>query len=296
MIINNATLTALRVSFNLSFTMGLGKAPRVTDPFVTPVPASTKVETFGFLGDFPIFKKWVGPKQIKALEERAYSITVDDYEVTVAVHKNKIKDDNLGLYPSMLEGIGQDAGYLRDRLCLDALKAGHTSTGYDGQFFFDSDHVINGVTFSNINTAGTVEPWYLMDLSKPLKPIIYVDREKPNFVSNVNANGQNDHLFNLGEYLFGGEARGAAGYSYWQTSYRSTATLNAANYEAAKQIMSSYTDDNGEKLGIVPTHIVVGTSNLAAAQKLFEAQNLAGGESNIYWKKLIIIDASSRLP
>lgn len=295
MIINNAVLQALRTGFQTQFKAGLGRAPLVTAPFVTVVNSTTKTETYGWLSDFPIFRKWVGAKVAKAMEERAYTLVNDDYEVTIVIHKHKIEDDNLGLYGPMLEGIGQDAGMLRDRLCLDALKNGNTSLCYDGQYFFDTDHVINGTTFSNNNTAATVEPWYLMDLSKPLKPIIFQNRKSPMFVSNVSAGGNNDHLFDTGEYKFGGEARGAAGYSYWQTSYRSTATLSATNYEAAKAIMQSYTDDNGERLGIMPTHIVVGSSNLSAAQKLFEAQNLAGGESNIHYKKLTVIDASSRL-
>lgn len=296
MIIDNANLRNLRTGFQTRFQAGLGRAPRITDPFVTEVASTTKTETYGWLGDFPIFRKWVGQKVVKALEERSYQLTNDDYEVTVAIHKHKLEDDNLGLYGPMLEGIGQDAAYLRDRLCLDALKAGHTSLCYDGQYFFDTDHVINGATVSNSNTAATVNPWYLMDLSKPLKPIIFQNRKSPIFVSNVSHLAANDHLFETGEYKFGGEARGAAGYSYWQTSYRSTATLNATNYEAARAAMAALTDDNGEPLGIKPTHIVVGNTNLAAARTLFEAQNEAGGASNIYWKTLTVIDGSSRLP
>ncbi len=296
MIINNASLQNLRTGFQTRFKAGLGSAPDITEPFVTPVPSTTLMETYGWLGDFPIFRKWVGAKRIKSIEERAYTLTNDDYEVTIGIHKNKIKDDNLGLYGPMMEGIGRDAAKLRPRLVLDALKAGNTSVCYDGQYFFDTDHVINGVTFANNDTSASVNAWYLMDLSQPLKPIIYQNREDPHFVSNVSAEGANDHLFATGEYLFGGEARGAAGYSFWQTSYRSTATLNAANYEAAKQAMASYTDDNGELLGIKPTHIVVGATNLAAAKTLFTIQNNAAGAGNIYYNELSIIDGSLRLP
>lgn len=296
MLINNATLQALRTGYQTKFQAGLGSAPDMTAPFVTPVSSTTKTETYGWLGDFPIFRKWVGAKRIKSLEERAYQLTNDDYEVSIGIHKFKIADDNLGLYGPIMEGIGRDAAKLRPRLVLDALKAGNTTACYDGQYFFDVDHVINGTTFANNDTSATVNAWYLMDLSHPLKPIIYQDRMAPQFVSNVNGNGNNDHLFATGEFLFGGEARGAAGYSYWQTSYRSTATLNAANYEAAKQVMATYTDDNGEPLGIKPTHIVVGNTNLAAAKNLFAIQNNAAGAGNIYFQELSIIDGSLRLP
>lgn len=299
MLINNSTLQALRTGFNTNFQAGLGAAADITEPFITIVPSTTKLETYGFLGDFPIFRKWVGAKRLKSMEEKAYQLANDDYEVSIEVHKFKIMDDNLGLYGPIMTGIGTDAGRLRPRLVLDALKNGHLSVPaslcYDGLPFFSNAHVVNGVTFSNSDTTAAVNPWYLMDLRHPLKPIIYQNRMSPIFVSNVNGNGNNDHLFDTGMYKFGGEARGAAGYSYWQTCYRSTATLNAANYEAAKQAMASITDDNGEPLGLVPTHIVIGATNKAAAKTLFSIQNNAAGAGNIYYQDVEIIDGSLRL-
>ncbi|CAL4866725.1 hypothetical protein MMA231_00969 [Asticcacaulis sp. MM231] len=237
----------------------------------------------------PIFRKWIGEKRVKSLEEKAYQLVNDDYEMTIGIHKNKIRDDNLGLYGPMFQGWGQEAGALKDRLIFDALKNGHLNTCYDGQFFFDTDHVINGVTFANTDADTTVQPWFLMDLSKPMKPILYQTRQEADF--NMVTDPTDSHVFKTGEYLAGAEARGGAGYTYWQLAYRSRKTLNAANYEIAKQAMASWTDDNGENLGIKPTHIVVGTSNAAAAKNLFKKQNLAGGESNTYDGELQIIEA-----
>lgn len=295
MIVTNQNLQNLRTGFQTTFQQGLGKAANVSAPMVTVVNSSTKTETYGFLSDFPIFRKWLGEKRAKSLRERAYQLVNEDYEVTVTIHKHQIEDDSLGLYGPMLSGIGEDAANMRDRLVFDALKAGNVTVCYDGQYFFDTDHVVNGVTISNNNTANAVQPWYLLDLSKPLKPILFQNRKAPIFVSNVNSGGMNDHLFDTGEYKFGGEARAGVGYTYPQLAYRSTATLNAANYKLAKEAMASWIDDNGEPLGIVPTHIVVGTSNEVAARELFAKSALAGGEGNIYDKELIIIKAP-RLP
>ncbi len=296
MIITNATIQALRTTFSKLFQNGLGRAATVTGPFVTEVPSTTLVATYGFLGDFPIFKQWIGQKQAKALQEKVYQLQNDDFEVTLTIHKNKIEDDNLGLYPNMMEGIGQDAGYLKDRLCLAALMNGTSALCYDGQNYFDTDHVINGVTFANNDTTATAEPIYFMDLSKPLKPILYQNRKAPFFLTNINAEGTNDHLFNTGEYKFGGEARGAAGYTYWQLAYRSTQPLTAATWVAIRTWANSLTTDNGTPLGIKFTHVVTGASQLSACKQLFEAQNEAGGASNIYWKEVTVIDASAQLP
>jgi len=293
MIITVAALEALRTGFKTNFQAGLGTAGAVAEQISTEVPSTTKIETYGFLGDMPIFRKWLGEKRIKSMQEKAYQLQNDDFEATLGIHKNKIADDNLGLYGPIVTGWGQEAGNLKDRLCFDALKVGHQSLCYDGQYFFDTDHVVNGVTYSNIDTTGAVQPWYLMCLSKPLKPILYQKRQAPSF--DMITDPKSDHVFKTGEYLMGAEARGGAGYTYWQLAYRSTATLNAANYELAKQAMYAVTNDEGEPLAIRPTHIVVGSSNQSAAKALFAKPNLVGGESNTYDKELVIIEAP-RLP
>ncbi|MDP2548488.1 Mu-like prophage major head subunit gpT family protein [Oceanobacter sp. 4_MG-2023] len=56
--------------------------------------------------------------------------------------------------------------------------------------------------------------WYLLDTTKPVKPFIFQQREKPVMMSLTDITS--DHVFSLGEFLFGCEARGAAGYGFWQ--------------------------------------------------------------------------------
>ncbi|WCW43000.1 Mu-like prophage major head subunit gpT family protein [Pseudomonas aeruginosa] len=64
--------------------------------------------------------------------------------------------------------------------------------------------------------------WFLLDTTKPVKPFIYQPRKKPVFVSQVNLDS--DDVFNLRKLKFGAEARGAAGYGFWQLAYGSTGT------------------------------------------------------------------------
>lgn len=56
--------------------------------------------------------------------------------------------------------------------------------------------------------------WYLLDTTKPILPFIFQDREKPQMMALTDITS--DHVFNLGEFLFSCEARGAAGYGFWQ--------------------------------------------------------------------------------
>ncbi|QQQ19678.1 Mu-like prophage major head subunit gpT family protein [Brevundimonas vitis] len=291
MIITQTALQALRTGFNTQFQNGLATAAPVSDPMVTTVTSATKVETYGFLGDLPVFRKWLGEKRIRSLAEKAYALTNEDFEATLGIHKTKIEDDNLGLYGPIVSGWGKDAGQLKDRLAFDALRDGHIRPCYDGQNFFDTDHPVDfaGAPTTNMSGAGAVQPWFLVDLSKPLKPILYQNRKAPQF--EMVTDPKDSHVFKTGEYLMGGEARGAAGYTLWQLAHRSTAALDAASYVAAYNAMAGLVNDEGEPLEIRPTHIIVGHSNRAAAKTLFQAQNKAGGESNIYFQDVAIIDA-----
>lgn len=291
MLISQTSLQALRTGFNALFNSGLKLAAPVSEPLVTTVNSATKVETYGFLGDLPVFRKWLGEKRIRSLAEKAYTLTNEDFEATIGIHKTKIEDDNLGLYGPIVEGWGKDAGQLKDSLSFDALKYGHERPCFDGQNYFDTEHPMGPEDTPTANMSGNdaVEPWFLVDLSKPLKPILYQNRKAPQFA--MVTDPQDSHVFKTGEYLMGGEARGAAGYTLWQLAHRCTAALTAENYAAAKAEMAALTNDEGEPLGIKPTHIVFGSSNSAAAKTLFAAQNKAGGESNIYFNELQLIEA-----
>jgi phage major head subunit gpT-like protein len=284
-----ATLEALRTGFKSDFQKGLTKATPQYEAFSTPVTSSTKLETYGFLGDFPIFREWIGEKRIKSVEEKAYQLINRNFEVTRGIHKNKIADDNLGLYGPLVNGWGDTAGQLMDRLAFEALEKGHVSPCYDGQNYFDTDHPVGAGVVSNMSGDGSREPWFLIDASQALKPVLMQTRQAPTFTMIVNP--ESEHVFKTGEFLMGAEARAAAGYTFWQLAHRCTGPINEANYVAACQAMEALTDDEGEPLGLKPTHIIVGISNKSAARNLFKKMNLAGGESNIYFEDVEILEA-----
>lgn len=62
--------------------------------------------------------------------------------------------------------------------------------------------------------------WFLLDTTQVLKPFFYQKRKAPVFVKQVDTDS--DNVFMRGEYRFGVEARGAAGYGLWQQAYGST--------------------------------------------------------------------------
>lgn len=291
--ITQALLNNLRTGFKTDFQRGLDKVEPTFMRFSTKVNSTTKIETYGWLGDFPRFRKWVGAKVIKRMKEKAYRLVNDDYEVTRGIKKRDIEDDNLGLWGPQIEGWGEEAQALPDRLAYDALANGHQAECYDGQNFFDDEHPMADGTASNISAAGGSQPWYVLVTKKSLKPILIQEREKPHF--HMVTSMEDSRVFETGEYLAGGEARYGAGYTYWQLAYRSTQTLNAANYEAAVAAIMAFTDDEGEPLELRPDLVIAGRSNRVALKQLFDAQLINAGESNIYYKDVEYL-VSQRLP
>lgn len=294
-VVTQALLDALRVTFSKAFEQGKTEAQIVGEFMSTPIPSSTAINTYGFLGDLPIFRKWVGEKRIKQVIEKVYQLINDDYEATLGIKRTQVEDDQIGLYPAMFQGWGREGKQWMDRLRFQALALGHTLPCFDGQNFFDDEHPSfdeAGSTWSNIDATAGGEPWYLLDCSQPLKPLISQERKAPYFwwINDL----MDSEVAKTGIMMAYGEARGAVGYTLPFLAYRSTRVLNAANYILARDAMKGFKDDNDEPRGIRPTHLVVGVSNQQKAKDTFKP-NLTNGESNTLAGEVIIVEAD-RLP
>lgn len=62
--------------------------------------------------------------------------------------------------------------------------------------------------------------WYLFDVTKPVKPLVYQERKKPVFVEQTNM--ESDDVFLNKKFKFGAEARSNGGYGFWQMGFGST--------------------------------------------------------------------------
>lgn len=62
--------------------------------------------------------------------------------------------------------------------------------------------------------------WFLHVTNRPVKPFVYQERKKPEFVQQTTA--ESDSVFMRKKFRFGTEARAAGGYGLWQLSYGST--------------------------------------------------------------------------
>ena len=178
--INRAILEQFYFSVSAAFMDGLGTAESQYEKIAMTVPSSTKENVYPWLGTLPSMQKWAGDRIIRNLKAHKYSIENEKFEMTIAVKRDDIEDDQVDIYAPMFLDMGAHARLHPNHLVFGALKKGHELACYDGQYFFDADHPVNGKSVSNSITAssGAVAPWFLMCTTRPVKPIIFQKRRE----------------------------------------------------------------------------------------------------------------------
>ncbi len=281
--ITGATLRTLGIGFKTNFQTGFKGVEPSWQTIATLVPSTTAENDYGWLGDWPNLREWIGDRVVKQLAAGSYTLRNRKFESTVGVKADHISDDNLGIYAPRFAAMGEAAAKFPDQLVWSLLTAGFDTLCYDGQNFFDTDHPVvdpdtgKEVSVSNMQ-AGAETPWFLLDTTRSLKPLIYQEREKPGFVAKEDPN-TSDHVFMKDEFLYGTKARGNAGFGFWQMAFGSKAEMTEANLDAAYDFMTTQTNDEGNPLGVKPNLLVVGGTNRKKAQDLLK-EFKPGGETN----------------
>lgn len=283
--ITNPTLAALAQGFNAAFQQGFDSVASTYEQVAMVVPSTADAENYGWMKDLPGMREWVGQRVIHNLEATSAQLKNKRYEHTIGVLEDNIKDDKLGIYKTIFSQQGEIVARHPDDLVWGLLPVGFTTKGFDGQYFFDTDHAGYDrnkaqVSWSNVQ-AGAGAPWFLMDLSRNfMKPLIFQLREPVKFVPKNRQ--EDDNVFMEGTYLFGASGRYVAGFGFHQLAYGSKAALDATNYEAARTALAGQFRPDGSPLGVKATHLVCGSSNEAKARTLLVKERLANGEDNIW--------------
>jgi phage major head subunit gpT-like protein len=283
MIVSSDNLNKLRSGFSGAYKRGLGAASSMYSKITTRVPSTTKEQTYGWLGKLPNVREWIGARIVQNISESDYKIREKPWELTIGVDRDDIETDNLGIYAPLFEEMGQSTGGFVDQLVFKLLKDGFATNCYDGQFFFDTDHPVldaAGALTSVANTdGGAGTPWFLLDVSRSLKPIILQERRP---FSDIVAKDRDtdDNVFSLNEFIYGTDARLNVGFGFWQFAWGSKQTLDPAHYETARAAISSMKGDFGRPLGLNGNLLVVPPSLEGAARRLLNSALVNGGESN----------------
>jgi phage major head subunit gpT-like protein len=287
-----AALQSLQQGFNAAFKMGLGSVKPSWQQVAMLIPSSAKTETYGWMKDLPGMREWIGQRQILNLEAAGAQLTNKHYEHTIGVNRNDIDDDQLGIYQPVFALQGEVVAAHPDSLVWGLLPTGFAVNGFDGQYFFDTDHVgytAAGAEASWSNTGGGAgAPWFLMDLSRSfMKPLIFQERKKAEFVPMNKSDDPN--VFMENKLLFGVDARYVAGFGFHQLAYGSKATLDAASFTAARLAIETQRKPDGSPSPVLATHLVCGPSRRAEAEAVLMKEFLAAGDSNTNYKAVNLI-------
>lgn len=286
-IVTSSLLTALMTGFRADFQQAQAATPTHWRDVATEVPSTSKSNTYGWLGQFPKLREWVGARVAKDMAASGYAVTNKTYESTVAVKRDDIEDDNVGVYRPLFAEMGRAAAAHPDELVFALLAAGFTTVCYDGQYFFDTDHPVypnvdgTGTAVSTSNYGGGAgTAWYLLDISRALKPLIFQNRRAAALQAMDRLDDEG--VFTNNEFRYGVDLRCNAGYGFWQMAYASKQTLDETNYAAARAAMQGFKADGNRPLGIAPGLLVVPPSLEGAARKLVEADTTSAGATNVW--------------
>lgn len=280
-IVNRDSLNAMYNGFKTAYNDAFAGVAPMWGKVATLVPSTSKAENYGWLGQFPQLREWIGDRQVKGIAASSYQIVNKKYEASIGVPRDDIEDDSYGILTPLFASMGQAAASHPDELVFPLLTAGWTNRGFDGQYFFDANHPVGAGVVSN-NGGGSGSAWFLLDTSRPLKPIIFQKRRDYALTSLTDV--KDEGVWMRDEYRYGVDARANVGYGFWQMAYGSKQTLDATNFNAAIAAMMAFRSDDGRPLGITPNLLVVAPANRAAGKALIEAETLASGASNTNFK------------
>lgn len=279
--IDEATMRNLLIGWKLVFNKGWAGADKIYDKIAMEVKSQGREEAYVWMRELPNVREWIGSRVVHMLAKDGFKIENRKFESTVRVKRTDIEDDKFGAYAPLFSELGRKGAEFPDELLAELIASGFTTPCYDGQNFFDADHPVgdpdNATSASNVQD-GAGPAWYLLDLSRDVRPFIFQNRI-PFELQRVDQS-TDEHVFLNDEYLYGLRGRMNMGFGLWQLAYASKADLTVPNYEAARAAMSGLRGENNRKLGIKPTHLVVPTELEGAGRRVLKTQLITGGESN----------------
>lgn len=116
---------------------GVGWVDQVSNLFNSDQPS----ETYEFLGQVPQMREWLGGRDAKSFNASNFEIVNKHYESTIQIAVKDARRDKTGQLRVRMADQAQRAQGHWAELLGALIVGGEAATCYDGQFFFDTDHV-----------------------------------------------------------------------------------------------------------------------------------------------------------
>ena len=97
-------------------------------------------ETYAWLGMSPAMAEWAGGRKAQDLREFSFSINNKEHEASLYVKTSELRRDKTGQLMVRINELVDRAVYYPAKLLSTLIENGESTTCYDGQYFFDTDH------------------------------------------------------------------------------------------------------------------------------------------------------------
>lgn len=97
-------------------------------------------EEYGWLGQVPQMREWVGGRHAKGLRDNGFTIKNKTFESTLKIPLDDIRRDKTGQIMVRVGEMAEKGADLPLNLLTTLIEGGLSGQCYDGQFFFDTDH------------------------------------------------------------------------------------------------------------------------------------------------------------
>lgn len=138
-VVNQITIKrGLRAAFMKAFDNA--ENPTEVMPYIMETQSDGPDEEYGWLGQSPQLVEWKDERKLKALRDFDYTIPNKDYEATLQVDRNALKDDRMGAVQVRIDDLARKARVHSRKLFFETIEAGEVELCYDGQPFFSNSH------------------------------------------------------------------------------------------------------------------------------------------------------------
>ncbi|HTN30676.1 MAG TPA: Mu-like prophage major head subunit gpT family protein [Pseudomonas sp.] len=280
--LTSANLQALFRAYNTNFQRGfasMGADGALYEQFCTTVPSTTAVEVYPFLKSLPRLREWIGDRVVHSLEGGEFSIKNRKFELTEGISRDAIDDDTYGLYAPVFEEFGRSSREHPNELAVETLV--NNPKCYDGASLFGNHIVLNDKgkeTQVSNDMGGAGAAWYVMDLTRVIKPVVFQKRRDYHFRALTDLNS--DSVFTTDKFKFGVDARVNAGAGLWQLIVRSKEPFNAETYAEARARLVELKGDHGRPLALRHSHTMVPNGHEGAALRVLNNSQAANGATN----------------
>lgn len=97
-------------------------------------------EEYRWLAQAPMMREWIGGRHVKELASQGITIENLDFEATLDFSDKDLRRDKTPQTQVRINEVADRTNAHWAKLLTTQIELGETVTGYDGQFFFDTDH------------------------------------------------------------------------------------------------------------------------------------------------------------